>query len=31
EENPKKVIGKITKSRIFNYIMQQAKQTETNR
>lgn len=31
EDDPKKVIGKITKSRIFNYIMQQAKQTETNR
>lgn len=31
QEDPKKVVGKITKSRIFNYIMQQAKQTETNR
>ncbi|MGX6961927.1 helix-turn-helix transcriptional regulator [Vagococcus xieshaowenii] len=31
EENPKKVIGKITKSRLLNYITQQARSAETNR
>ncbi|MBV7389200.1 MULTISPECIES: helix-turn-helix transcriptional regulator [Enterococcus] len=31
ETDSKQIVGKITKSRIFNYIMQQARQTETNR
>ncbi|MGX7197848.1 CBS domain-containing protein [Enterococcus olivae] len=31
EEKPEKVIGKITKSRLLNFIIQQARKTELNR